>query len=479
MSLSDIFYLKPYLWLGFGGVVVLLSGLLPAGKKWAYASTIIVLLGALFSALELLNEQTIIENFVIVSKYTQSCIILFIVIALAVVFMSQSAKTINKDIDEIYYSLIIFSVLGMALIPSSNLIAVLIGIEMVTICAFCLAAWTPSRKGAVEAATKFVITAGVATGFLLMGIALIYLGSGTVDVSEIKSHLNMPDASRMLTITGFLLLMSGVGFELAVAPFHSWLADLYEGAPTPIVAFIGSVAKLSIIAWLVILPFLLDIRLWNIIEWAIIIIAVISMVVGSVLALKQSSLKRILAYSSVVHFGFILVALAVYQRESITAIVYYGISYTVTTIAAFAIINGVESSKGLSTLDAFRGLGRRCPIAGTALTLVVLSLAGIPPLTGFFAKLLIFQTAINEEVWWLAVVMALAGAAGLYYYIRILLVIFDKPPQENIQYALSDGNNRRLSMNSLIVFVFVVLTVFLGVFAEPILHYASLVLSQG
>lgn len=476
MSLSDLFYLEPYMWLGFGGLAVLLLGLLPAGKKWAYIGTVIVLLGAIISAGALLGQSTTVENFVLINRFTQSCLVLFGIIALAVVFMSRSSGPIKKDLDEIYFSLIIFSVLGMAFIPSDNLIAVLIGIEMVTICGFCLAAWTPSRRGAVEAATKFVVTAGLATGFLLMGIALIYLGSGSVLVSGIQSGLGREGASLSLTIVGLIMLMIGIGFELAVAPFHSWLADLYEGAPAPVVAFIGSIAKLAVLAWLVLLPLWLNIKLWAILEPAIAGLAVISMVVGTVLALQQSRLKRILAYSSVVHFGFILVALAVYQPLSIPAIIYYALGYAVTTIAALAIIIGIEKTEGLSELEHYRGLGRRCPLAGIAFSLVVLSLAGIPPLTGFFAKLMIFQTALNESAWMLAIIMAIVSAAGLYYYIRILLVLFDKPADGMADCASGDGSCTLMSMNTLVIVVFVALTVLLGIFAQPVLHYASMIL---
>ena len=476
MSLSDLYYIEPYMWLGFGGLTVLLLGLLPAGKKWAYVGTVIVLLGVVLASLSLLDQHVVIENFVLVNKFTQSCVILFGLIALAVVFMSRSSGPINKDLDEIYYSLIIFSVLGMALIPSDNLISVLIGIEMVTICGFCLAAWTPSREGAVEAATKFVITAGLATGFLLMGIALIYLGSGTVIISEIQSGLGAKGASLTLTLAGLFMLLVGVGFELAVAPFHSWLADLYEGAPTPIVAFIGSIAKIAILAWLVLLPLWLNVSLWHILEPAVAGLAIISMVLGTALALKQSRLKRILAYSSVVHFGFILVALAVYQSLSVSAIVYYGLSYVVTTIAALAIIVGIEKNEGLSELEHYRGVGRRCPLIGVAFSLVILSLAGIPPLTGFFAKLLVFQVAINDSAWVLAIIMAIASAAGLYYYIRILLVLFDKPVDESAVCSVSGNSCSMFSMNTLVIIVFVALTVLLGIFADPVLHYATTLL---
>lgn len=480
MSLSDLFYFQPYLWLGFGGVFVLLSGLLPAGKKLAYFTAIIVLLGALFSSLELIYYNETIESFIRVNWYTQSCIAFFCIIALSVLFMSASAKTINEHLDEIYYSLLVFSVLGMALIPSDNLIALITGIEMVTICGFCLTAWHPSRYGAIEASTKLVITAGVATAFLMMGIALIYIGSGTVIVSEIHHALTQSNSNSTVVIIGMVMLLTGVGFELAVVPFHNWLADFYEGAPVPVVAFIGTIGKLAVLAWVTQLPSWLSVSMLEVFQYIISVIAVVSMVVGTVLALYQTSFKRILAYSSITHFGFILVALSIDpSAQNTAAIIYYALAYTVTSIAALALITAVEASEGWSGLDHYRGLGYRCPWAGISMATVMLSLAGIPPLTGFVAKFLIFKAAITQSAWALVIIMALTSAASIFYYVRILLILFEKPP-EAIHYkeAISDKTSvcasvNGFSMNMIVVYVFVAMTLILGIMTQSVLHYVS------
>ena len=476
MTLNDLYCLLPYIWLGFGGLFVLLLGLLPAGKYIAFQGALVVLSGTIISSSLLLNQTAVVDNFILINRFTQSCIIFFSIIAVAVLLMSRASSLIARELDETFYSLIIFSVLGMALLPGNNLIAMFIGIEMITVCGFALVIWSPSRYGAVEAAAKFVIAAGLAAGALVMGIALIYLGSGTVMLSEIQSGLASSGGNSVITVIGIFMLMTGIGFELAIVPFHSWLADVYEGAPASIVAFLGSITKLAVLAWLVLFPLWLN-ELWAEIEPVMAVLAILSMVVGTLSALRQTSLKRILAYSSVAHFGFILVPLAVYQPEAVSAVIYYGIGYAVATVGALAIIIGCEKTEGLSELECYRGVGRRYPFVGVALGIVILSLAGIPPLTGFFAKLIIFQTAINHGAYLLAIVLALTSAAGLYYYIRILLVVFDKVPDAEILNTQGQTDSfSLLSVVSSIAVVFSLLVIILGIAAQPVINYAATIL---
>ncbi len=476
MSLSDLFYFQPYLWLGFGGVFVLLAGLLPAGQKLAYLLTIVVLTGAMLSSLELIYYNEVIESFIRVNGYTQTCTAFFCFVALIIFFMSFSARTIKETIDEIYYSLIIFSTLGMALILSDNLIAVLIGIELVTICGFCLTAWRPERNGAIEAATKIVITAGVASAFLLMGIALIYIGSGTLIVSKIPHMLTQPHGHSYIVMIGFVMLLVGVGFEMAVVPFHNWLADFYEGAPVPVVTFTGTVGKLAVLAWMAQLPFWLNgsLCLLELFHSVVTIIAILSMIVGTVLALNQNSLKRIMAYSSVTHFGFILVALALNQSsDSTSAIIYYGLIYTTTTIAIFSLITAVESAEGWSDLEHYRGFGYRCPWAGIAMTIATLSLAGIPPFTGFIAKFLTFKTAIAQNAWVLVITMVLTSAASMFYYLRIPLLIFDTSEQILPEKDSLCVKAKGFSVNKVISYLFVSTIFIVAIMAQSVLYYIT------
>ena len=475
MTLSDLVYLSPYITLGLGGLVILLTGLLPGSHKIPLFTTVLVFILTIILSAEQLNAQYTIEDFVLINRFTQSCLIFFCIIGLITLWLSINALSLRHQLDEIFYSLLVFCVLGMSLIPSDNMIAFLLGIELVTISSFCLCIWSPNRYGAIEAASKLTIIAGVASAFLIMGIAITYLGTGSLSFSAMANGMDTEKGNNILTFIGLMFIIIGVGFELAVAPFHNWLADFYEGAPLPIVSFIGTIAKLAILAWALLLPQWLGVSLWQYLESIFAAIAIISMILGTLLALKQTNIKRLLAYSSISHFGVILVPLAFYQSTSFTVIIYYGISYTLMTFAAISILNSLENHQEVLTLNRLAGIGKRQPIIGLCMTLVILSLAGIPPLSGFFAKLLVLQTTLNHGQYAIAIIIILSSAAALYYYLRVILMIYQ--PMQN-------GNTLPTSPSLLIHknllywsnHIFIILTTFIviafGIWAQPLISYA-------
>ncbi|MCL1124084.1 NADH-quinone oxidoreductase subunit N [Shewanella surugensis] len=476
MQLSDLIYLSPYISLGLGGLLVLLTGLLPGSHKTPLFFTALVFILTILLSFQQLDSHQVIENFILINRFTQSCIIFFCVIGLITLWMSVNAASLFNQLDEIFYSLLIFAVLGMSLIPSNNIIAFLLGIELVTIASFCLCIWSPSRYGAIEAASKLMIIAGVASAFLIMGIALTYLGSGTLLFSEISKGLSTHSGNNIITFIGLMFIIIGVGFELALAPFHNWLADFYEGAPLPIVSFIGTIAKLAILAWALLLPHWLGEALWQYIEPVIATIAIISMIAGALLALKQTNIKRLLAYSSVSHLGIMLIPLALYQPTSFTVIIYYGVSYTLMTFAAMSILNSLESDQQTITLEGLRGIGRRQPIIGICMTFVILSLAGIPPLSGFFSKFLVLQITLNNAEYAFAIIIILSSAVALYYYLRLILVLYQQP-DETLSLQVKPHTipplNGLLYWSNHIFIIFATLTVIaLGIWAQPFIAYA-------
>ena len=433
-SWEHYYLLEPYLWLGLGGLVVLLLGLLPIGKRMAYVCAVIVLLGSLFSAMALFSHHTTFGDghFILITPFTQLCLIIFNSVAICVVLISRSYLPIAHTLNEIYYSLIVFSVLGMALIPSDHLMAVMLGIEIVTVCSFGLIIWHPGRVGAIEAAMKYVVMAGVATAFLLMGVALIYLGSGTLTVSHIASALTNSKANIIWVMVGFSLLFVGIGFDLALVPFHGWLADVYQGAPPPVVALISSVAKIAVLAWLLLLPQWLSVQLWEFLQLMVVGMGVSSMIVGMFLALQQRQLKRLFAYSSIVHFGFMLVAFLYDYVDRTSVIIYYALSYVVTIVCVWTVLIIIEKRSAPLVRTHYEGLGYRYPFLGLVLGLALLSFAGVPPLPGFFAKWLLFRLSIHYENWWLLWMMVTVSIVSLYYYFRVFCTLFSKSSEETI-----------------------------------------------
>ncbi|WP_298771845.1 NADH-quinone oxidoreductase subunit N [uncultured Shewanella sp.] len=475
MTLSDLVYLSPYITLGLGGLVILLTGLLPGSHKLPLFFTALIFILTIILSAEQLNAQYTVENFVLVNRFTQSCMIFFCIIGLITLWMSVNALSLRHQLDEIFYSLLVFCVLGMSLIPSDNMIAFLLGIELVTISSFCLCIWSPNRYGAIEAASKLTIIAGVASAFLIMGIAITYLGTGSLSFSAMANGMDTEKGNNIITFVGLIFILIGVGFELAVAPFHNWLADFYEGAPLPIVSFIGTIAKLAILAWALLLPQWLGIALWQYLEPVIAVIAIFSMIFGTLLALKQNNIKRLLAYSSISHLGVILVPLAFYQATSFTVIIYYGVSYTLMTFAAISILNSLENHREVVTLETLSGIGRRRPIIGLCMTLVIISLAGIPPLSGFFAKLLVLQTTLNNEQYAVAIIIILSSAVALYYYLRLILVLyhpFQNDSPLSTSPSLLKSNNLLYWSNHIFIILATFTVIALGIWAQILISYA-------
>ncbi|WP_299490686.1 NADH-quinone oxidoreductase subunit N [uncultured Shewanella sp.] len=474
MPLSDLLYLSPYITLGLGGLVILLTGLLPGTHKVPLFFTALTFILTILLSAQQLNAQHTVENFVLINRFTQSCIIFFCAIGLITLWMSVNSLSLLRQLDEIFYSLLVFCVLGMSIIPSNNLIAFLLGIELVTISSFCLCIWSPNRYGAIEAASKLTIIAGVASAFLIMGIAITYLGAGSLLFSEIANGMNSDKGNDIITFIGLAFIIIGVGFELAIAPFHNWLADFYEGAPLPVVSFIGTIAKLAILAWALLLPYWLGESLWQYLSPILTAIAIISMIFGTLLALKQSNIKRLLAYSSISHLGVILIPLAFYQSTSFTVVIYYSVSYTLMTFAAISILNSLENHQKVITRDRLSGIGRRQPIVGLCMTLIILSLAGIPPLSGFFAKLLVLQTTLNNGQYAVAIIIILSSAAALYYYLKLILVIY-QPIQNNAELKLERPILKHYHLlywsNHIFIILTTIIVIALGIWAQPLINY--------
>lgn len=364
--------------------------------------------------------------------------------------------------------LMLFAVLGMMLLTSAgSLIMVYLGLELLALSSYALVATDRDSRLASEAAMKYFVLGALASGLLLYGMSLVYGATGSLDLAAIRDAA--PGVAQpMLLLTGVVFMVAGISFKFGAAPFHMWLPDVYHGAPTPITLFIGSAPKLAAFAMVV---RLLGFGAGPLAEhWQpmLAVLAALSLVVGNVIALMQTNLKRMLAYSTISHVGFLFLGLAGGSAEGYAAAMFYAISYALMATAAFgAIVLLARRGFEADSIEDFKGLNARDPWSAGMVLCVMASLAGIPPFLGFWAKLAVLRAAINGGMLWLAIVGVLFAVIGAFYYLRVIKVMyFDEPVGEPV--VPRDDRMLRLvfGVNALGLLV-------LGVFWNPLMAWCQ------
>lgn len=334
--------------------------------------------------------------------------------------------------------LMLFATAGMMfLVSSGSLVMVYLGLEMLALCSYALVAIDRDSPLASEAAIKYFVLGALASGLLLYGLSLIYGATGSLQLDQIATvaQAKIADGSSLMLITGVVFVVAGIAFKFGAAPFHMWLPDVYHGAPTPITLFIGSAPKLA--------AFGMTYRLLEVgaapfeDQWRLLLagIAVLSLAIGNLSAMVQSNLKRLLAYSTVSHVGFLFVGLAGGGREGFAAALFYAISYSIMSAAAFGAIV-VLSRQGFEAdrIDDYKGLNARSPWMAGLVLCVMASLAGVPPFLGFWAKLAVLRAALQGDMLWLTLVGVVFAVIGAFYYLRVIKVMyFDEPEGEPME----------------------------------------------
>jgi NADH-quinone oxidoreductase subunit N len=358
-----------------------------------------------------------------------------------------------------YYSLILFSIVGMVFMAAgTDLINIFLGLETMSMAVYVLAGIWRQRLQSNEAALKYFLLGAFASGFLLYGIALVYGATGSVKLGEIALYVNQHGGSTMLLI-GMAMLIVGFGFKVAAAPFHVWTPDVYEGAPTTITAFMAVGVKAAAFAAFarVFLHTLGAIHgQWEGIIW---VLAALTMTVGNITAIVQHNVKRMLAYSSIAHAGYLLVAMVAGKELGGAALMYYLVAYGLMNLGAFGVIIAVgRKGEPNEEFSDFAGLGFRYPLLAMAMTVFMLSLTGVPPLVGFTGKFYIFSAAVKAGYLWLAVIGVLNSVISAYYYIRVVV---------NMYMYEGDNMPERLSARpalALAILVAAAGTILLGIF---------------
>ncbi len=400
---------------------------------------------ALWSSINLLNAGTDITQFndmFRIDSFSLFFNIIFLVSTILVALFSISYLGRDDKKQGPYYLLILLATLGMMLMAAGNeLIIVFLGLELMSLSLYVLAGYFRDSPASSEAGMKYLLLGAFASAFFLYGIALIYGATGTTSIPGIAEKLTTESQSPLL-LAGIFLLVVGFGFKVAVVPFHQWAPDVYEGAPTTIAAFISAGPKAAGFAAFIrifteALPNLNT-------EWSgvIILIAMLTMTVGNVIAIAQTNIKRMLAYSSIAHAGYVLIGLAAasstveaIRNEGVSSAMIYLLVYCVMNIGAFGAVILARTADGESLMISdYTGLGFRKPLLGGFLTLMLLSLAGFPPTAGFVGKFYIFKSAIGAGHNWLVIFGAVNTAISAFYYLRVVVTMYMREPEEELDF---------------------------------------------
>ena len=361
-------------------------------------------------------------------------LILYAAAAMTILLSMGYLKREGIELGE-YYAFILLAVCGMmVMVSASDLITVFLGLELASIPFYILAGFKRFEAKSLEASAKYFILGSFSSGILLFGISLLYGLSGTTNLEALAQHLRGEEIGNPAWILAMILLIVGFGFKVAVVPFHMWAPDVYEGAPTPVTAFlsVGSKAASFAVFLRVFVEALGGIQSdWRLL---LILLAVVTIVLGNVVALVQTNIKRMLAYSSIAHAGYAVIGLIVGDRLGIVSLMVYMGVYAFMTLGAFGVVmllrrGGVEGDE----IADFAGLARKNRLAAFAMLIFMFSLTGIPPTAGFIAKFYIFMAAVNAGLTWLVVLAVIFTAVSAYFYLKVVMVMYMKEPDENVQ----------------------------------------------
>ncbi|HJO39925.1 MAG: NADH-quinone oxidoreductase subunit N [Vicinamibacterales bacterium] len=429
-SAADFYNILPELVLTGGALLVLIVDVLTARQQRGLLAwvTLGVLVATLLALLPFSDVNTVASRGLLaIDGFAFFFKLVFLLTALVTVLMSSSYIEVEGLRAGEYYFLILCATLGMMFMASGiDLITIFIGLETMAVAFYILAGFLKPNRRSNEAAVKYFLLGAFSLGLLLYGMSILYGLSGTTNVRELATVLASQERNALL-IVGLVMVVAGIGFKIAAVPFHMWAPDVYEGAPTPVTAFLSVGSKAASFAMLLRLfmeglPFLAD--MWQPMFW---VLAVMSMTVGNLAALTQSNIKRMLAYSSIAHAGYLLIGVVANSSRGVTAMMIYLLLYVFMQLGAFAVVVMLRRQDVAGDeLKDLSGLYFRYPTAAVAMLFFMLSLGGLPPTAGFMGKFWLFSAAIESGFIWLAVIGVLNSAVSLYYYIRVVVFMWMK-----------------------------------------------------
>lgn len=452
----------------FGVIVMLVEPLIDENRNQQTLGTI-ALIGSLVAIAASFYQAGYpgfaFWNMVKVSNFSVFFHVLVTTIAAVVILTSYEYMSVQRIRAGEYYGLILFGTVGMCLMSSAmELVLIFISLEISSISSYILAGFRRREASSSEASLKYFLLGSFATAFFLYGIAMMFGATGSTNIDKISQVLASQQVPVLVDV-GIALMFIGLGFKVAAAPFHVWTPDVYEGAPAPVVGFMSTAPKAAVFAVLLRIFFEANApgRIWLI--W---VSAALSMCLGNIAALVQTNVKRLLAYSSIAHAGYLLIAYATTPDLGISAAMFYTASYAAMNVGAFAVVSHfANAGERYVTLDDYAGLGQRSPILAATLTIFLLSLIGIPVTGGFFAKFYVFSAALKSNLVGLTIIAVINSAVGAYYYLRVIVVMYMREERESIpvtKIPFALGTALIISLAA---------TIYLGVLPGRVLGYAQ------
>ena len=470
-TFNDILVLLPEFYLVAAACVLLLAdAFMKPEQRWSlHWLSIVVMLLAGFMVIAGQPDVTVTAfGDMFIRDQTSEILKVFALLCTVLVFIYARPYLLDrKQYAGEFYTLMIFATIGvMLLVSAGNLVMIYLGLELLTLSSYALVALNRDSPLSSEAAIKYFVLGALSSGMLLYGMSMVYGATGTLDLAQL--HAAVPQSAMPhLLVFGLIFMLVGIAFKLGAAPFHMWLPDVYQGAATPVTTFIASTSKLAAfgMAWRLLETGLGDLsQHW---QPMLAVIAVLSMAIGNLVAIVQTNLKRMLAYSTISHMGYLLMGLVNAGPEGYASAMFYAISYALMSTVAFGVILALaRAGFECEEIADLKGLNQRSPWFAALMALAMFSLAGVPPLFGFYAKYLVLQAAIDAHMLWLALAGAVFAIVGLYYYLHVVKVMyFDKAEEGGADQSAPDMSMRVvLSLNALALLV-------LGVYWGPLLGW--------
>ncbi len=477
MSARDTITLLPFIALTLSAVIVMLAGTFHQSHRLTVGLTLAGLAwtGAMLPITAARGGRQV-TDLLLLDDYTLFFMGLLVLTTAGVVLISYGYLKRREEHPHDYYTLLLLATLGGAtLVASTHFASFFLGLEVLSVSLYTLIAYPRLRAGFIEAGVKYLVLAAVTAAFLLFGMALVYAELGTMSLNAFAHlHVTGGPAETSLLIGGFALIIVGIGFKLGVVPFHMWTPDVYQGAPAPVTAFVATVSKGAMVALL--LRYFRQVSLTpHDTVWIIFaIIAAASMIAGNLLALLQANVKRLLAYSSIAHLGYILVAFLAVGRTAAVAVGFYLVAYFVTTLGAFGVVSELSGAEGRDAdrIDDYRGLAARRPLLAATFAVSLFSLAGIPLTVGFLGKFYVVTAGAGSRLWWLLIVLVVSSTIGLYYYTRIVVAMYVQQPAGELSMSGMHGSNTLAGSRAgdSVLVVVTGLILFLGIYPSPLIR---------
>lgn len=479
MNTGQLMALMPILMLSLTAVVLMIQASIKRDQGLAWWITAIGFLLTLWGAGYAREFTQPVTMLLMVDDWGLFFTTLILVASLVTLILSKDSFSPEGERKEEYYLLLVLSVLGaVVLIQSSHMASLLLGMELMGVALYGMIAFPEKGELPLEAAIKYLVLSACASAMLLFGFALIYAATGDLSYGGMGAKAAVAFSQEPLVLmAGSAMVLAGLGFKLSVVPFHMWTPDVYQGAPTPVTGFLATVSKGAVFVALT--RFYLDGQLYQYdsLIMALSVVAMASMLVGNWLALRQDNIKRLLAYSSIAHFGYLLIVLIALAAAQSTmsskligqAITFYLAAYIVTTLAAFTVIAnlaGEDDSK--SMLSAFEGLFWRNPVQASALTVAMLSFAGIPLTAGFIGKFYLIMLSIQSQLWVLLGALVLGSAIAIYYYLHIIFAM-----SKTSGTMIKTESRAALGAQDIVAALLLLLVLALGSWPQPFIEFAG------